>query len=499
MLLPINTDAPLYHFPFGTIGLIVVNVACFALSASPLDPLAAHGWALEYGEGLNPVQWFTSAFAHAGFLHLLGNVFFLWGFGLVVEGKLGWLRFIPLYLLLVTLSGAAVDLLTLHRTPEYVLSEYGCSSMDELEARLAAVDPELKEKLKQQGLLDPPQRPAGRRGISGWLREMVEKEADGADQQQGGLLEEISKDPFQVQMFAGFLVNAGQGRCVGASGVIFGLLGISLIWAPKNELELVSLVGRSAGTMDVSILAFCGLKIAVDVISWLLAPGMQTPGLHLTGLTPGLLIGAVMVRWGWVNCENWDLFNVLKGNHISAAAKRYEAELAREKAERYADPAPLPSPVEPGGENTADARKRGGRSRGRNQIPDSVNALIDQGDYLTAADELFNLRLHHSNLCPTEERTKRLSLGLIQADAWDQAEIWLQEFIDRFPDDNRWARIRLAELFLQQSRPRAALRRLKGLQTEGLHPQLLASARNVLQGAKALVEQGVADAEPDWS
>ncbi len=31
-------------------------------------------------------------------MHLVGNMFFLWGFGLVVEGKLGWWRFLLLYL-----------------------------------------------------------------------------------------------------------------------------------------------------------------------------------------------------------------------------------------------------------------------------------------------------------------------------------------------------------------------------------------------------------------
>jgi len=35
---------------------------------------------------------------HAGLMHLLGNMFCLWGFGLVVEGKIGWWRFLLVYL-----------------------------------------------------------------------------------------------------------------------------------------------------------------------------------------------------------------------------------------------------------------------------------------------------------------------------------------------------------------------------------------------------------------
>jgi membrane associated rhomboid family serine protease len=53
---------------------------------------------LQYGAGLKPWQWMTSIFMHAGIGHLLGNMIFLWAFGLIVEGKIGWLPFTLLYL-----------------------------------------------------------------------------------------------------------------------------------------------------------------------------------------------------------------------------------------------------------------------------------------------------------------------------------------------------------------------------------------------------------------
>lgn len=465
MLIPLNTDAPLYHFPWGTIGLMAVNLACFAITGFGMDQEALDSWALQYGEGLNPVQWLSSAFAHAGFMHILGNMFFLWGFGLVVEGKLGWRRFLPLYLLLAMISGAAVDVLTLHRTPEYVLWELGASSTDELAEKLEAGDPDLLDKLRQMGFVE-------------------------------NLLQDTARDPEVRDLFASVLPTLGQGQCVGASGVIFALLGMSLIWAPKNELHLVGLLGLRALSFDVSIMAFCGWKIAWEVLGWLLAPGMESPGLHLTGLVPGLITGSVMLWRGWVDCENWDLFAVISGRYGRFADKDWQVGAhAAQLTQTYGD---LPLPQLTDTDREADAVRTGSRSVRRKQVPDAVNALIDKGDCLSAADELFNLRLQQTDLCPNEDRTKRLALGLLQAEAWDQAEIWLQEFIDRFPEDNRWARIRLAELLLQQSRPRAALRRLKGLQTEGLHPQLLATARNVLQDARALMDQGVEDAEPGW-
>ena len=115
-LIPINTDAPLYHFPYATIGLIVVNTVCFVATGFGMNDRLQEPWLLQYGDGLNPLEWIPAAFAHGGFMHLIGNMFFLWGFGLVVEGKLGWRIFIPLYLGMAAAWGAGVDLLTLHRT-----------------------------------------------------------------------------------------------------------------------------------------------------------------------------------------------------------------------------------------------------------------------------------------------------------------------------------------------------------------------------------------------
>ena len=86
-------------------------------------------------------------------------------------------------------------------------------------------------------------------------------------------------------------------------------------------------------------------------------------------------------------------------------------------------------------------------------------------------------------------------MGLLQADAWDHAEIWLQEYVQRYPEENRWARIRLAQLLLRNGRPKAALLQLKGLQTGGLNEGLLKVARKVLQEAQEQRRQGVEDAE----
>jgi membrane associated rhomboid family serine protease len=97
MLLPYSTDAPIYHWPLATVGLIVTNVAIFiAVAVCGADSF--ENWVLEFSDGLHPDQWLRSFFMHASWEHLIGNMVFLWVFGLVVEGKLGWWRFLCCYL-----------------------------------------------------------------------------------------------------------------------------------------------------------------------------------------------------------------------------------------------------------------------------------------------------------------------------------------------------------------------------------------------------------------
>ncbi len=94
---PYATDAPLYHLPIATIGLILANVLVYVgmVTGQIHD---AESWILVYGAGLHPAQWLTSIFSHAGVQHLVGNMLFLWIFGLIVEGKIGWWKFLACYL-----------------------------------------------------------------------------------------------------------------------------------------------------------------------------------------------------------------------------------------------------------------------------------------------------------------------------------------------------------------------------------------------------------------
>ncbi len=103
-MIPLRDVIPSRTTPFVTVGLIVVNSLVYLYEFQL--------WLLDQGLfvqflrhwGLVPVRFtfttaFTSMFVHASWLHVIGNMWFLWIFGDNVEDRLGHLRFLFFYLL----------------------------------------------------------------------------------------------------------------------------------------------------------------------------------------------------------------------------------------------------------------------------------------------------------------------------------------------------------------------------------------------------------------
>ncbi len=107
-IFPYGTDAPLYHRPIATIGLIVFCAVVFVLQH--IYPDQAEAFMLEIGGGIHPLQWITSNFMHGDLGHIIGNMLFLWVFGLIVEGKIGWWKTLLIFVLVGGLESAATQI-----------------------------------------------------------------------------------------------------------------------------------------------------------------------------------------------------------------------------------------------------------------------------------------------------------------------------------------------------------------------------------------------------
>jgi membrane associated rhomboid family serine protease len=109
VLIPISDDNPTYSRPYVNYGLIVINVAIFLLvltSGSQEEVWLRYGMKPE-DLASEPFTLITSMFLHGGFLHLLGNMWFLWIVGDNVGDALGHGWYLGAYLA----GGVAADLI----------------------------------------------------------------------------------------------------------------------------------------------------------------------------------------------------------------------------------------------------------------------------------------------------------------------------------------------------------------------------------------------------
>ena len=95
MIIPLRTDSPLRSTPYMNYALIAANVVVFVLTLT--SPGAADGFGLSSREPL-PHQFFTYQFLHADWLHIIGNMLFLYIFGNNINDRLGHLGYLALYL-----------------------------------------------------------------------------------------------------------------------------------------------------------------------------------------------------------------------------------------------------------------------------------------------------------------------------------------------------------------------------------------------------------------
>jgi membrane associated rhomboid family serine protease len=140
-VIPLRDANPTRRTPVVTLALIA---ACFVIFAYELGRLGSGGtdaldafvtewgivpaelsaaWASGTNLGGEALTLITSQFLHGGWLHLLGNMLFLWIFGNNVEDRLGRIRFLVFYLV----GGTVAGLTQVAINPESTIPTIGAS------------------------------------------------------------------------------------------------------------------------------------------------------------------------------------------------------------------------------------------------------------------------------------------------------------------------------------------------------------------------------------
>jgi len=433
-MIPISTDAPIYHYPIATVGMIVVNVVAFmAFCSSPdfgevafqapdgrefrnalelqralaefEDPAEAkkfedslkiitsgQPWmktlSVEFGT-IKPWQWITNNFMHMGWVHLIGNMIFLWAFGLIVEGKVGWFVFLSIYLVIGTAYGLFIQVASL---------------------------------------------------MVGW-----------------------------------------DGFALGASAAIFGLLAMCIAWAPANEFTLA----WRFGLFDITVLMYGFFFVAKELIVFI-ATGFQMSSelLHILGFAVGLPVGLWMVRTGYVDCEGWDLFSYLSGktgkdSTVGQDKIRERKKKANAKQEEvYRKSNLLIDPIQ-------SARK----------LQTQVEQAIAEGDLDLAIKIQVRISVSQPSVTWKQADLFRVIQGMLKAKRFADAIPLMEKHIELF-DENRFPiQILLIKIWLQDHRPRRTLKYMQGLNLAFFSPEQTQQIHQLAAHAKKQIAAGVIEIE----
>jgi membrane associated rhomboid family serine protease len=384
VLIPYKTNAPVYHWPFATVGLIGCNVAAFASAiVGKID--AYPNWILTYGDGLHPKQWLLSMFMHGGFMHLAMNMLFLWVFGLIVEGKIGWWKFLFCYL-----------------------------------------------------------------GI-GITQSMIEQ-------------------------FVMLGYNGDPTGSLGASAAIFGLIGMAAIWAPLNDIECwFGLWLYHAEDLDVPVYGVALLYAGLEMLSIVFGVS-GAAWLHLGGMAIGVPLASAMLGLGLVDCERWDIFNVIRGTDPSN-------KIEPEPTEVFAK---------------VEARKQ---RRDENQLSgakEQFAGYLKNGNAAAAYLLYEKMKDVGSGLQLERNQLAALIKWLHTEKRWKDSTSLMAELVERFPENADPVRIKLAQIcVVELDRPGKALDLLSEIHFTALPEPQQKLARQVSAKARQMQSEGVIEFDVD--
>ncbi len=142
------------------------------------------------------------------------------------------------------------------------------------------------------------------------------------------------------------------------SAIVYGLMAMALVWAPKNELGCVWWFGFRSGLMDMSILWFGGA-----IVDWSYVE-VVGPGTALQARVEGRPKGsAIKVHEGPENTRKKAAESTSPEDRAAAATRRFQAHLELDRR-RPLDPGPPggttgePAVIPPPGRADAGRRRR---------------------------------------------------------------------------------------------------------------------------------------------
>lgn len=268
-----------------------------------------------------------------------------------------------------------------------------------------------------------------------------------------------------------FLLWAPEGYSLGASAIIYGLMAMSLLWAPRNDVNcvFVLIIFFYARTyyFDVQVMMLTtfllGLELYGSVTTGL---AMSSMLLHTMGALVGGAVGLWMLKTDRVDCENWDLFSVWAGKH-EMTDKELEA-LAEKDPEYQAEIRQQQLDTRRGSLNKIRALVTAGRAQEAFEFYRRRAVLID------------NWRLPEADL-------RNMIVAFHKQGQWNASIPAMVELLQCSPENSTNVRLKLAQILVQaEHRPAQAWNVLSKVDPNRVEPK----QREFYQRLKRIVFKG---------
>ena len=235
--------------------------------------------------------------------------------------------------------------------------------------------------------------------------------------------------------------------CLGASTIVFGVMAISLIWAPENKMDCILILWFRPFCFVVQIQMLVGLFVALEILLLYNSGGtLSSEFMHVVGAMLGFAVGITLLKTGLVDCEHWDIFSVWAGRHLLTPEERARAYAETTAGKREAEEREL--------------RRQEKVVKQLDMILTEVRFALQEKKPLPAFHAVK--RIANGNpqwMLPEPELLQLIQLLTEKVHYWEAVEA-IHFYLKHYEAKKSLVQMKLAQTYLLNNQPRTALKTL---------------------------------------
>lgn len=276
------------------------------------------------------------------------------------------------------------------------------------------------------------------------------------------------------------LITLGAGNngvALGASGAIYGLMATAMLWTPRvnvNCFVILFLFVWFVVRVPLAILVV--VYVLLDITSVVFGRHLIDTGfLHVVGAMVGVVTATIVVRQGYVETENEDFFSII-GELMGKDPRKKKKKLTPAQVAKL--------------DEERKAKETAKRFR-LEQIWRSVDAHLDANNLDAAIMMERQARQMDSTSTWDEPRLLKLIGKLQLKKKWDQVVFYSELYLRQFQSRSITIQLNLAKiLLLQKHSPRKALNVVRPLQEVELNPEQENTFKQIVLKSRQMIDAG---------